>query len=123
MKQIKVMCDCGGELYVTEEDFGGEIECCRCGSDMWIPETEEAILQHNFETEKTHENMHFTGKVRIMIRDECGQEKCVIDEASQDNLEWIIKGVEASYPEAHVYTERVENQRYLAEQFMLDDNF
>jgi hypothetical protein len=59
-----------------------------------------------------------------MIIDECGTEQCIIDDATEGHLEWIVKGVRADYPEARdVFTEPVENDRYMAEQFMLDDDF
>jgi hypothetical protein len=124
MKEIKVKCYCGGILFVTEDDLGCEVECPRCGTDFCVPESEEQVAEHNAESEQNHEEMRFTGKYRVMIEDECGTEQCIIDDADSAHLGWIVKGVQADYPEARrVFTERVENQRYMAEQFLLDENF
>ena len=113
-------CHCGGhlEFMMGHED---EVECPRCDMTVSVPDTEEKRIEWLAELDKEIEAVKYTGKIRIMRVDECGHESCVVTVSNDNTLQYVLAGVESTYPESRVFTEPEENQRYNVEQFELDN--
>lgn len=115
-------CHCGArlEFLMGEED---ELECPKCDMLVNLPETEEQRIKWLAEINKEIEAARYTGRIRVMRIDECGNESHVITIKDDEAAQYVIAGVEAAYPESKVFTEPEENQRYVVEQFLLDNEF
>ena len=113
-------CHCGQLVYFPM-GWQSELDCPRCDMNINLPSTEEQRIEWLAEIDKEIEEVKFTGKLRVMRKDECGHESCVLVIADDDAAQYTIAGVEQAYPESNVWTEQEVNQRYQVEQFMLDD--
>lgn len=120
-----ILCYCGNRITLEKEDFGfDELECGRCGITHCVPETEEELDALNQEVRASINTAHYTGRTRVMMIDECGHERCLKEVPKLDDqelLDIIVKGYQHQYPEAKIFLEAEENQRYLAEQAWLTE--
>lgn len=119
-REYDLTCYCGAIVSAPLEH---EVDCDRCGQVHTMPASEELVKQYNEDTAKQINEVKYTGKIRIMRIDECGDEHHVLTVADDDALQYTLRGVEDSYPESRVFTEPEENTRFVAEQMMLDDNY
>jgi hypothetical protein len=113
-------CHCGARLEFVM-GYEDEIDCPRCDMTVSLPETEEKRVEWLAEIDKEIEAVKYTGKIRIMRIDECGHESCVVTVSDDNTLQYVLAGVEATYPESRVFTEPEENSRYIVEQMLLDE--
>ncbi len=119
-QEYSIACHCGATLTAP---LSCEVECDRCGGMSTVPDTPEQVEEYNECVAKEIDDAAYTGRIVIMRRDECGQESAVITIDDDEAAEYTIRGVEQSYPESTIWTERERNERYFAEQQMLDDEY
>jgi len=118
-KEYELKCYCGASIWAPLEY---EVECDRCGQCHTMPANEDQLEEYNQDVYDHINAARFTGKIRIMRVDECGQESCVIVVNDDAALEYVIAGVQQQYPESRVFTEREESQRFMANQMLLDED-
>ena len=117
-----VLCYCGAELEVDENDLGfEEYECPCCYSTLSIPSSPIEIYDFNEERRKEIEESRYTGKIIIMGRQETGEEKCyrILPGDDEELISLVMTGYKIHYPECDFYTEKEINQQYAVEQYNL----
>jgi hypothetical protein len=119
-REFELTCYCGASIWAPLEY---EVDCDRCGQVHTMPASEELVKQYNADVAKEIESVKYTGKIRIMRIDECGHESCVCTVDNDTTLQYVLAGVEATYPESKVFTEPEENMRHNVEQHFLDEGY
>lgn len=105
MKSNEILCYCGATNCVESDMFGGELECAECGTTLCVPE-EDTLEVYNEETKAGIEKSRQTGKVRVMIEDECGEERTLFNNVEPEHAEFMLAGIKERYPESRrVFTE------------------
>lgn len=92
---------CGCWITITEEDLGfEEVECQRCGTLNYCPETLEEVETQNKESRQDLQTLHTATHVRILLKGEDGQESCLHNMVPKNEfLDLIVAGYQAQYTE------------------------
>lgn len=106
MKVGMLLCACGEWNNVDEECLGfEELECAACECTLSVPENLSDFEAYNLEVGNRLNALQYTGRIRVMVVQETGEESC---EAIVDVqlAEIVVAGIRTLHPEYRsVFTE------------------